>query len=359
MLPLLWRSCASSVSRIVPIKRRSSITCSSTSSFLLYLLESVCSAGFRSFQMSGSYWNPVSDGIPILEVFCFPVTLSGQGSKSNGASPGETNNMSRVAPVCLCVTSIIFNFFVGESIESKQNPTKAADVCNMAIYYIYKYKYIYIYIFLIYVQIYIYISTYIYNFIHIFTNILTPRGAIRALGAGVIILDNYIINMITCSKALRIPVKKCILNAYDFQYIDISKGKNSTFLKLESGFQIHLQIVNTLHEKCTWHFKKLHGKQKMPYASRISANNRNNIKIQMNKCIGVWTSKCIKPAQGQKNKVLNFKARQTLVTLCSNYIDTFQSESTTPVIYSGTKARGHSDISLKHAIFGRKQLWKR
>ena len=87
--------------------------------------------------MSESYWNPVSDGIPILEVFCFPVTLSGQDSESNGASPGETNNMSRVAPVCLCVTSIIFNFFVGERIESKQNPTKAADVCHMAIYYIY------------------------------------------------------------------------------------------------------------------------------------------------------------------------------------------------------------------------------
>ena len=34
-----------------------------------------------------------------------------------------------------------------------------------------------------------------------------PPGPIRALGAGVITLDNYIINMITCSKTLQIPVK--------------------------------------------------------------------------------------------------------------------------------------------------------
>ena len=38
------------------------------------------------------------------------------------------------------------------------------------------------------------------------TDIYPPRP-IRALGAGVIILDNYIINMITCSKTLQIPVK--------------------------------------------------------------------------------------------------------------------------------------------------------
>ena len=47
--------------------------------------------------------------------------------------------------------------------------------------------------------------------------------------------------------------------------------------------------------------KNCMGNKKMPYASRISASNRSNIKIQMNKCIGFWTSKCTKPAQGQKN----------------------------------------------------------
>ena len=62
------------------------------------------------------------------------------------------------------------------------------------------------------------IFTYIY--------IERERGAIRALGAGVIMLDNYIrMNMTTCSKTLQMPVKQCILNAYDFQYIDISKGE--------------------------------------------------------------------------------------------------------------------------------------
>ena len=98
--------------------------------------------------------------------------------------------------------------------------------------------------------------------------------------------------------------KKCILNAYDFKYSDISKRMKTPIswkqnLFFEKG-QIYLQIVNPLHEKCTWPFKKLHGKQEMPYESRISASNRNNIKIQMNKCIGFWTSKCTKPAQGQK-----------------------------------------------------------
>ena len=58
--------------------------------------------------------------------------------------------------------------------------------------------------------------------------------------------------------------KICILNAYDFKYIDISKVKNSNFLKPESGSekdQIYLQIVNPLHEKWAWPFKKLHGKR--------------------------------------------------------------------------------------------------
>ena len=31
--------------------------------------------------------------------------------------------------------------------------------------------------------------------------------------------------------------KKCILNAYDFKYIDISKRKNTNFLKTESVFE--------------------------------------------------------------------------------------------------------------------------
>ena len=48
--------------------------------------------------------------------------------------------------------------------------------------------------------------------------------------------------------------KKCILHAYDVKHIGISKGKNSNFLKPESGSEkgpINLQIVNPLHEKRT------------------------------------------------------------------------------------------------------------
>ena len=86
--------------------------------------------------------------------------------------------------------------------------------------------------------------------IYIYICIWSPphRGAIRAHGAVVIILDNYILNMITCSKT-------CILNAYDFKYSDISKRKKHQFPEnricfFEKG-QIYLQIVNPLHEKCT------------------------------------------------------------------------------------------------------------
>lgn len=34
-----------------------------------------------------------------------------------------------------------------------------------------------------------------------------PPGPIRARGAGVIILDNYVMNMFTCPKTMQIPVK--------------------------------------------------------------------------------------------------------------------------------------------------------
>ena len=59
-------------------------------------------------------------------------------------------------------------------------------------------------------------------YIHIYIYGHPPPGPIRALGAGVITLDNYIINMITCSKTLQIPVKnascmRMTLNILTFQ----------------------------------------------------------------------------------------------------------------------------------------------
>ncbi len=117
-------------------------------------------------------------------------------------------------------------------------------------------------------------------YIYIYIYVVTPPGPIRALGAGVIILDNYISSMITCSKTLHIKVKNTFSMHMTLNILIIQQAKTS-FLKPESGSekdQNYLQIVSPLHEKWTWPFKKLHGKQKMPYASRISANNRNNIK---------------------------------------------------------------------------------
>ena len=118
--------------------------------------------------------------------------------------------------------------------------------------------------------------------------------------------------------------KNYSLNTYDLKYIDISEEKNN-ILKTESVFEkgcFFLQIVNLLHEKCTWPFKKLHGKQKMPYASRESANNRNNIKtmhwVLHHTCTGTKKTTSFEPQSApnlhrdkQKPKVLNFKVHQT------------------------------------------------
>ena len=62
-----------------------------------------------------------------------------------------------------------------------------------------------------------------------------PPGAIRALGAGIIILDNYVINMITCSKTLQIPVKNASCMHMTLNILTFQKEKNSNFLKPESG----------------------------------------------------------------------------------------------------------------------------
>ena len=63
-----------------------------------------------------------------------------------------------------------------------------------------------------------------------------PPGPIRALGAGVIILDNYIINMITCSKIPQIPVKNASWMHMTLNIVTFQKGKNTNFLKTESVF---------------------------------------------------------------------------------------------------------------------------
>ena len=72
---------------------------------------------------------------------------------------------------------------------------------------------------------------------HIYIYIWSPPpGPIRALGAGVIILDNYIINMITCSKTLQIPVNASwmhmTLNTLTFQ-----KGKTPISWKQNLSFE--------------------------------------------------------------------------------------------------------------------------
>ncbi len=116
-----------------------------------------------------------------------------------------------------------------------------------------------------------------------------PQGRFKLLGVGSsywIITTNQYDHMF---KNISNTGKKCILHANVVLYIDISKGKHSNFLQPESGSEkgpIHLQIVKPWHEKRTWPFKKLHGKQKAAHVSRTFVNNRNNITIEMNNCIG-------------------------------------------------------------------------
>ena len=118
--------------------------------------------------------------------------------------------------------------------------------------------------------------------------------------------------MVTCSKTLQIPIKNasCMHMASS---ILTSQKKNSNFLKQESEKDpTNLQIVNLLHEKRTWPFKKLHGKQKVAHASRTFSNNRNNITIEMNNCIGFLNFKVHQTCTGtpKKTQVLNFKLHQ-------------------------------------------------
>ncbi len=75
----------------------------------------------------------------------------------------------------------------------------------------------------------IYHHIYIYTYINIYIYGHPPPGAIRALGAGVIILDNYIINMITCSNTLQISVKNASWMHMTLNIVTIQKGKNHQF----------------------------------------------------------------------------------------------------------------------------------
>ena len=73
-----------------------------------------------------------------------------------------------------------------------------------------------------------------YIYIYIYGH--PPPGPIRALGAGDIIRDNYIINMITCPKTLQIPVKNASWMHMTLNIVTFQTGKNTNFLKTESVF---------------------------------------------------------------------------------------------------------------------------
>ena len=121
--------------------------------------------------------------------------------------------------------------------------------------------------------------------------------------------------MITCSKTLQIPVKNAswmhmtlnIVTFFQKAKTPISWKQNLFF---EKG-QIYLQIVNPLHEKCTWPFKKLHGKKKLQYASRISASNRTISKYKWTNALGFELQSAPNLHRDKKIKVLNFKVHQT------------------------------------------------
>ena len=115
--------------------------------------------------------------------------------------------------------------------------------------------------------------------------------------------------------------KKYILNGNDFKHLDSSKEKTpiswkqNLFLKWIQIWYIYIYMVLKIVNPCTKNaphpskscmgFAKSGG-----FVSRTLENNRDNIALEMDNCIGFWTSKCTKPAQGQKTEVLNFKMQQ-------------------------------------------------
>ena len=124
---------------------------------------------------------------------------------------------------------------------------------------------------------------------------------------------------------------KCILNAYDFKYIDISKRKNTNFLKTESVFwkgsnlslnckpvawKMHLTL-----QKTAWETKKCHMRQE--YLQAIEAISKykwtNALGFELQSAPNLHRDKKIQSFELQsapnlhrdKKKVLNFKVRQT------------------------------------------------
>ena len=86
-----------------------------------------------------------------------------------------------------------------------------------------------------------YMCIYIYIWSH-------PLGPIRALGAGVIILDNYIMNMITCSKTLQITVKNASWMKMTLSILTFQMDKNP--ISWNQNLALTLQKAAWEWQKC-------------------------------------------------------------------------------------------------------------
>jgi len=140
-------------------------------------------------------------------------------------------------------------------------------------------------------------------------------GPIRALAAGGIILDNYIMNMITCSKTRQIPVKNASwtqttwnLSTFQRKTLQFPETKKLALKKLQFMFKLRTFCVKNAP---SWLFQKLHGKSNMQVEAQHSANNGNNISIQIVTRHWVLNFKARETCTGTKNKILNCKVHQT------------------------------------------------
>ena len=150
---------------------------------------------------------------------------------------------------------------------------------------------------------------------------VNPPGPIRALGAGVIILDNYKTNMITYSKTLQIPVKnaswmKMTLNILTF-HMDknpISWNQNLALKRIKCMFKLRTLCMKNAPDSsksCLGIRIASRGtiicKQWQYIISQYICNgalgfeNQRARNLQRDKKKSkFWTSKWTKPAQGQK-----------------------------------------------------------
>ena len=119
--------------------------------------------------------------------------------------------------------------------------------------------------------------------------------------------------MITCSKTLQIPVKITAWIHMTWNILTFQKEKRPISWKQNLFLRnVFLRIVNPLHEKCTWPFKKLHGKQTNAICVKKICKQQKQYQNTNERMHWVLNLKVHQTCTGtKKTQVLNLKVHQT------------------------------------------------